>query len=473
VNTPRLRAIVIIAWLAAASAASAQSFFGTLPDERRIVRLEAWLHAVYEHEAGAPDHAVTSIARWSGSDLEKLFLDSDVLAQLMRNSKLGRFTVKAAPPQPALEIRYTRAQLDRMRLLATALECGTAGTNAACLSVTRLAAEDDGLKRLLTAVQAEPPADGDNGVLKRAAMLHTDIVIMVPASARGVDDRPLSASTVRIEFNDGQQRALTVGPVHWAIARALLDHVKPVGAEKPAPERDMMVRRWYHATSAWLQANMEYEPDHLDRGRRIFPDDALLQFYSGTFHEAMAAPEVQTMVRGVALPTGVTVAVKSERAELRAAEGFFRRSVELDPQHVEARLRFGHVLLGQERYADAATELRKVVDQSGEPLIQFYASMFLGAAEEGLGRTADAVQSYERAATLYPTSQSPRVALSALARRTGNRQGAWTAMQQVFALPPTEPDRDDPWWSYIRQQGRDAEEQIEELRQLFDARAER
>jgi hypothetical protein len=126
-----------------------------------------------------------------------------------------------------------------------------------------------------------------------------------------------------------------------------------------------------------------------------------------------------------------------------------------------------------ERHDEAAVELRRILDPAGEPLIQFYVTMFLGAADEGGGRPDAAVESYTRAAELYPTAQSPRIALSALARRRGNRERAWQAMEAAFALPASQSDRDDPWWTYIRQQGRDAEFLLRELRRPFEREAPR
>jgi len=460
-----LRVIVAVVCLAAAPLARAQSLSAALPDDRRIVRLEQWLHAVYEHDPGTADRHASFIALWKGSDLEKLLLDTEVLARVMRNPKLRQFTIKR--DGPAFEIRYTRGQVDRLRILGTILGCGVPAANLLCGEAVLLAAREPDLKRLLTAVQAEPPDDMDNGVLRRGALLHTDIAVLVPESERGPDDRPVNATSILIEFNDGQQRALTAGPLHWAIARMLLDAVKPAGLERPAPERDEMVRHWYQATASWLLANEHFEEKHFDRGREIFPDDALLQFFSGTVHEAQAGPRVQTMIRGATLPSGVTLGVKSARAEFRQAEGFFRRALELDPRMTEARLRLGHALLMQEHYADAATELRKTLDPAGDPLLQFYTVMFLGAAEEALGKPAEAAEWYSSASKLYPTSQSPRVALSALARRRGDRDGAWRSMQQVFALPNDERDRDDPWWTYTQQQGRAADLMLENVRLPF------
>jgi tetratricopeptide (TPR) repeat protein len=458
-----LREVVAFGLLAAVAPASLQP---TLLDERRITRLEQWLNAVFEHEPGAIDRPASFVALWSGRDLETLLVDANALARILRNPNISRFSVEGVDQRP-VDVRYTNAQLTRMRNLALMLRCSTATTTPLCLEAARLATEDAGLDRLLTAVRTASHQDGDNNVLKRGALLHTDIDILVPSSDRGADDRPVSSQSVRIQFADGQQQSLNVGPLHLKIARMLLDAVTPDGASPPRPELDDMVRRWYHATAKWFQANEEYEPEHLDRGREIFPDDPTLLLLSGTQHEAWAGPAVQAMIRGAALPTGITIGIRSDRAELRQAEGYFRRALEIDAGMIEARLRLGHVLLMLERYEDAAVELRRVLDSADAPLIRFYASMFLGAADENTGTADAAVESYTHAAELYPTAQSPHVALSALARRRGDRAGAWRAMQRVFALPAEETERDDPWWTYVRQQGRDAELLLHELRTPF------
>jgi hypothetical protein len=98
--------------------------------------------------------------------------------------------------------------------------------------------------------------------------------------------------------------------------------------------------------------------------------------------------------------------------------------------------------------------------------------LFLGAAEEGLGNDDNARASYLAASELFAAAQSPHLALSALARRRGDRAGALAAMERVFELPPTQPERDDPWWTYHLAHGRNANMLLEELRQPFleDAR---
>jgi len=83
------------------------------------------------------------------------------------------------------------------------------------------------------------------------------------------------------------------------------------------------------------------------------------------------------------------------------------------------------------------------------------------------GQHDAARDAYERAAALYPMAQSPLLALSELARRQGNRPAALRALQRVFDLPSTEPERSDPWWRYHVEQARNVDELLEELRRPF------
>jgi tetratricopeptide (TPR) repeat protein len=167
------------------------------------------------------------------------------------------------------------------------------------------------------------------------------------------------------------------------------------------------------------------------------------------------------------LPAGVTFALASSSWELREAEGFLRRAIEIKPDYSEARLRLGRVqgLLG--RHAAAAKELREALASADEDLLRYYGELFLGAEEEALGRYDAAFDAYQQAAALYPTAQSPLLALSSLARRRGDRAGVLGALQQLFALPVEKPDRDDPWWAYHVEQARHADELLEQLCRPF------
>ena len=77
--------------------------------------------------------------------------------------------------------------------------------------------------------------------------------------------------------------------------------------------------------------------------------------------------------------------------------------------------------------------------------LRYFASLFLGRAEESRQQWEAARAAYEAAAALYPDAQSPRLSLSQLALRSGDRDTA----RAVFDVL-SEPLRDDadPWWRY-------------------------
>jgi hypothetical protein len=104
--------------------------------------------------------------------------------------------------------------------------------------------------------------------------------------------------------------------------------------------------------------------------------------------------------------------------EWESAEKLFRRALEAQPNAIGTRVHLGHVLLR-------------------------------------LG---------ERAASLYPTAQSPWLALSELARRRYDRPGALRAIDRLFALPADAGDRFDPWWTYQIAQARTADRLLDGVR---------
>ncbi len=253
----------------------------------------------------------------------------------------------------------------------------------------------------------------------------------------------------------------------------LLDYVKTPGSERIAPGGDEMVRDWYRATAAWMQDRQDYDTNHLDRAREVLPADPIILFLSGSLAETYAAPHIQSALRSAVAPAGTVFAIGSDRAELRRAEGFYRRALAADSSLPELHMRFGHVLLLLEHDADAAKELRVALESEGDPLLRYYGELFLGAAEERLGHTDAARQAYSEAGALYPNAQSPHLALSALARRLGDRATAFKEMQIVFGLQQADSPPDDPWWTYYKSQARNADDLLDEMWRPFLSEAER
>jgi len=440
----------------------------------RIQRLKQWLNAVDRHEPGAHDDAVIDVGKWSNGELRGLWIDSYVLAQLMRNLRLSRFLLHSDDKRRTVDIRYTAWQIGRMRVFA----CAAAGTLARpdCAQLYIAAKNtDDDLVRLSEHAAAERSKSGDdNYLVRRGALLHADVAMLEPHGVvESFANRSLGAPTIgpqtwRIDISDGRELDVGLSALHWDLARLALDQVRPGASAKPAPERDAMVRAWYRATAAWMQYREDHDTLHLDRARTIFPDDPDILFLSGCQRESYAAPSIQAVTQTLTLPAGLTAGIGSDRAELRLAEGFFKRALAKQPDMGEAHLRFGRVLGLEGRHADAAAEIRQAMTLVTDTPLRYYGELFLGAEEEALGRLDEARDAFDRAAALFPSAQSPLIALSELAKRRGDRAGALAAIQRVFTLPPAGWEgRDDPWWSYHTAQARDAEALVDAVRAPF------
>jgi hypothetical protein len=435
----------------------------------RVRLVGQWLNAVLQHRPGTEDEAFVEVRSWSNGQLGMLGIDEGILVQLMRDPKVAQFRVATNPtqspgrrsggqPTPPPLIPYTRWQLHRLKVLA----CAAAGivTEPPCLDMNASASLDADLRRLADVAFASRLHGDQSYVLRRGALLHTDVALSGPDRIEHVSSAtPASAQRLWVIASDGSERGRRLDGIHWEMARLLLGAVRP--------GNDAMVRLWYRATAAWMQSQKRYDTVHLNRARALFPNDADLFFLSGCQRETYAGPAIQALVLGTVLPSDVEFGIGSDRKELREAETFFRHALTLNPMLVEGRLRLGRVLLLRGRPKEAALELRQAMASADDVLMSYFGALFLGAAEEALGDFEGAHRSYTEAEALYPRAQSPYLALSALARRRGDRADALEKIQRVFDLWTAESEGDDPWWGYHTAQARNANTLLEQLRQPF------
>ena len=434
----------------------------------RVERLERWLKAVARHAPGEDDDALAEVAGTPNANLKELWVDANVLVQMMRNVKADRFNVRAGGQRASTQVRYAKADLQRLRALACA--AGGSLIETSCMALGAMDELDADLRRVGTLARAAKLRGDDNYILRRGALLHTDVAILAPGAMAVADAAASSAGPqrFRMDISDGREVDLHQSAVHWEIARMLLDFVRPRGRDRADPGGDEMVRKWYRATAAWMQLREDHDRMHLDRARGLFPSDSDILFLSACQRETYAGVSIQTAVRSAVLPTGVTLDVGSDRVELREAEGLFRRVLELKPDHAEARMRYGRVLGALGKHAEASSELRRAVANLTDTQLLYYAELFLGGEEEALGNRDAARVAYEQAAGLFPRAQSPLLAISQLARRYGDRGGALRAMDRLFALQDEERDEhDDPWWWYYVAQARDADDLLDAMRQPY------
>lgn len=288
---------------------------------------------------------------------------------------------------------------------------------------------------------AKTDREAANRLLLRGAELHADIARLIPDEITQRSPRQLSVYTVI----DGRWQSVRYLSMHWRLARQLLDSIQP----SPAANAD--VQSWYRQTSrdlVRLLSNAEALV-HLARARQIFPTDAWLFFFSGVLHERFSSPMLQAGAESLQDDNRGESALGSVRAELGRAERFFRDALSHDADHLEARVRRGNTLGRLGRHDEAIAELRRAITDGADGELLYLAHLFLGREEEAMRNLPAARQSYAQAARLWPTAQTPRLALSFLARRIGDRAEAQRELEALARLPVVERRRDDPWWKYF------------------------
>jgi hypothetical protein len=334
--------VAVAASIVMSPAVSAAQQGGVPTADVRMQRLEGWLDAVFQHSPGLIDDRIVEVGKSSNLELQILLVDATTLVRIVRTPNLAasRASVPITLPgglgRTPRPVGYAPAEVTRLKQLACAI--GGLADSAPC-EWTRPAITDD---RVLASLASRAAAIRDdvnaNFIVRRGGLLHSDVVMFGLAVPREMSSSAPQQS-VRMSISDGHQAGLINGDLHWELARQLIDLVAAPGSMKPAPGGDVMVRRWYVATSAWLQHDGHYDNTHVAHGREIFPDDPDLFMLTGALHESYASPAIQTAVRSAVLPTGIKLGVESERTEIRDAERFLRRATELKPEFAEAHMR--------------------------------------------------------------------------------------------------------------------------------------
>jgi tetratricopeptide (TPR) repeat protein len=374
-------------------------------------KIEEWRTAVAEHRPGKPDSAAVTIGGWDEGDLE---LPVDFLTKLASRSLSARRTLARASTRRILQLTDREAQ------------------------------------------------HGDlNRILKRGALLHTDIARLELEKRQP----PFFGEQIGI-FADGRV-AMQPKMIHWKYARRLLESISPFpdGISSRAPFRDPAVRQWYIATTAHMLSRrlLAYAGQNIGRALEIFPSDARILFYAGVLHETWASPSNQNIL----LPPDGEVSYGSKESELKKAQQYFRKALAQDPDFFEARLRLGRVLGRLGLHYQAVAELQLAAAAIKDPQLSYYNALFLGREFSMLELYGKARDQYRRAAMLYPSAQSPLFALSHLEHGSDDAEGALLALQRVFSLTVRDPWKDDPWWEYDLAPVRDAPVLMAEMQQML------
>ena len=412
--------------------AGGQDSVSRTPD--RIGRLEQWLEVVEQHEFGTGDDALMRVASWDRNTLWLVWQDVSSVVSLVR--------------EPDVSVFYTPIELEPFsgifRLPATRRRT----------RVIPYGRED--LKRLKLIAKHVTDRGGEDRILKRGAVLHAEIATLEAEMPVRDPARRTRSNSVMLFLTDGQQTGIDDAGVQWEMGRRLLDRVRPKDSRKLGsdPGADETVRLWYLASNLYMQSVEQVDAWHVDHSVELFPRDPEMLFVAACAREVFSGPQIQNVLLSTTLSRELFNLYGDESEELGRAERLYRQSLERDPNRTEARIRLGRILNRRGRYDDAIVELRRATMTTKNRLLLYYGHLFLGDAANALGLADEARRAYERAGELFELAQSPRLAISAMAARGGDRPGALAAIDKV--LGGDEPLRaDDPWWSYYTSQTRD------------------
>lgn len=284
---------------------------------------------------------------------------------------------------------------------------------------------------------ANREADASTRFLLRAATLHADIAVFHKTESGYA--LPSNGEAVMMA-SDGRPLSDRGGTVHWAFGRRVIDALDGGSA------RGGSVQLWYRATAAYLvtASDLAEAEAHLARGRALFPDDAVLTFYTAVVFETYADPGIQRVL--ATLPPSASHSTDPAR-EWQRAEALFRRALALDPSMTEARMRLAQVVGSLNRHREAVDLLVDARGRRQSPALSFLTHLLLGRELRALDRPADALASYEQAMALYPGASSARFGASQLTLMRGDASSA-RSLLQVLETRSNAAERDDPWWRY-------------------------
>ena len=123
--------------------------------------------------------------------------------------------------------------------------------------------------------------------------------------------------------------------------------------------------------------------------------------------------------------------IRGDQALRRRAETAARRAVELSPDLAETHISRGHVLIAEERYADAAKELELAISINPRSSEAYYRMGHLRVREAKL---EEAAETFERAASLQPADFRPPLQLAWIYRTLGREAESREAEARATSL---------------------------------------
>lgn len=300
-------------------------------------------------------------------------------------------------------------------------------------------------KTLVTALANKIIANGTAAQwLHRAVMFETDVAILAPElTAEAMRDARGPDLAEAIRADDGEAGARSLLNWHWKLARDLVDQRDP---QTP----DAFPAAWCHAVALYQLDHMllaELGP-HLQFALTMFRGDARIHFDMACYTDAMSSARVQSVMIGER-PRDFRPNIPSEESADAQSAAQFSRAMEFDFTFAEPRVRLARLMEKSGKPNDALTLLALASPMEKTPELEYMSHLIAARANGALGQFEDGRLHLKAALQLFPTAQSPLVALSQLALEAGDMDGAVEAASQL-RLRPNRGDRDDPWWFYFQ-----------------------
>jgi len=288
----------------------------------------------------------------------------------------------------------------------------------------------------------DDPEQIDLGTVEAAILMHTELALLAVGQKLDRQARPHLATAARlVEWlghvtgeREAHRREGTLPP-----GRKLSPRLVP---------RDLFVAL---ARALLANGNAAAAGEFAARARQAAPGDAEVLEVLGATSETRA---LEARVQG-----------RDGKAEELAgiAELQLRTALDLEPGRLEARLRLGHVLLGQGKATEAEALLREARSQAVEPRQRYLAFLFLGRALERQGRAEAAIAAYRQAVAVWPDSQAARIALAQRLEEGSGLDPARALVAESLEDSARSDRRPDPWWSYAFGDRDDAEASVRRL----------
>jgi len=236
--------------------------------------------------------------------------------------------------------------------------------------------------------------------------------------------------------------------IHFELGEKMLRSLTPTPPElrenpKRVEELHRLLSTWFGVAGSgylWVTDISRATP-WIRKALQLAPQSSTLKTLEGSAHEIDAA--------GFNPDRAQTLSQKAragfDRAgRLQMAHDSFRDAVAADPLNAAAHIRLGRILFLLEKMTPAREEIERGEALATNPADAYLAALFLGGIQERQKDLAGARDSYTRALSFAPQSQTAIIALAHLELMAGRPDRAQT-LARSFAAAPAE---DPAWWAY-------------------------